>query len=255
MNRLIRIAFAPALVLSLSATSSAQIVWPPILPRRLPPVIPAVPDGPGPSVLVGTVGQDRFSDNIGNDVDVQRDAPASPDRKHDILNTLDGDDMDTMYGGLEDVFWGDPKDWVFILRPWYQPGDAIIWFGTYEEYLRVRALLRYVQDQSYLCYMESGGDGENPCGYWADVVTSLAAAIPTVPEETEVVVFADYCNLGPYEEGEVPETPANFLEWLPFEEADPCEATAELKMTYDEYKAAALGVLGLLDELSQAACE
>lgn len=250
----LRIALSFSLALTLSAMSAAQIN----IPRPVPPpgFTPNV-DPQGDSNLVGTDGRDWFHDSpwTSDDADSQHDAPGGPDGKRDWLDTLDGDGRDSMFGGPEDLFTGDPNDRVYILRPKNQKGAPVLWHGTLTEYWRMQALLRYLQDHSYLALAAQGGESDDPCGFWRVAFEDGVAALSIVPEDTELVVFADWFALGPYTYGEVPPSPCDFFAWLPFHEEGPCAATAELTMAFDEYQLAAIGALDLLAAVRDATCE
>ncbi|MBK7876449.1 MAG: hypothetical protein IPJ77_11970 [Planctomycetes bacterium] len=252
----LRIALSLSLALALSATSAAQIYIRP--PPILPPGDTQTGDSSaGPSNLVGTDGPDRFEDEYWTrgDTDTQHDSPGGPDGQPDRLDTIDGDGLDSMFGGPEDSFEGDPNDRIFILRPRNQRGSPVLWHGTVTEYRRMQALLRYLQDNSYLMLVAQGGDLGDPCGFWRVAYEDGVAALSIVPEGTELVIFSDWFALGPYAHGEVPPSPGDFFAWSPFPEGDPCAETAELTMTSDEYQLAAVGALDLLAAVRDAACE
>lgn len=205
-------------------------------------------------LLMGTSGQDWFQDDWGGDVDHQYDGPGGPDGKRDRLDTRDGDASDSMFGGPEDSFDGDGGDKVFILRPVGWRGRPMLWSGTYDEYVRTRALLRWVLDQADRLLADHGDPGE-PGSFWAAASVELAAMLEHVdPDPDETVSYAEHFPIGPYVVGDVPSTPYDFLAWAPYE-IDPVEATAELEMSYAEFVAARDAVLELLADFGEACAE
>ena len=211
------------------------------VPRPDPPNPGAFPaDSPGNSNVVGTDGADFFTDHHGNDTDSQHDSPGNPgDGEVDLFSTQDGDNNDSMWGGPEDQYFGDPGDLIYMFDP---DTHTLMWHGTFEEYWRIRSIIWWIQDMLKL--IRDAFPGVADAQFWRDALELVSNKIDQVPWPFEAdgsgtILFADLFQIGPYEFGEVPASPLGCLTWMPFpKHQDPVEETADLKFNSEQFNKA-----------------
>lgn len=100
--------------------------------------------GLGDTHIEGHSGHDYMVDPVGGDTDTMTDSegPGS-DGVNDVMDATDGDNQDTMVGGLEDTFKGDPGDTVIIVGEADEEGNApVIFKGTLEQW---EAILEFLE--------------------------------------------------------------------------------------------------------------
>jgi hypothetical protein len=217
-----------------------------------PPGYTEVNVGPGNTTTVGGTGQDYFRPWLApGNTNVQIDGPGGADGSGDWLDTRDGDNLDTMVGGAQDTFWGDLGDHVIIMKPpaLRGNGNPVLWSGTYKDFLTLQAILNWLmtRGQQYM-YISAGNPSSS--SFWEATLPAISAELAAIQPQSEPVVFSKYFQLGPYELGNVPPSPLDFLEWLPYDPAvDPIAATADLKMSLSEYHEAVDSVLSMMEFL------
>ena len=238
------LALAAIATLALSQAASAQ--WGPIKTRDvIPPSFGNLNSGtPGPTQLMGSEGSDTLMDPYPNDVDVLHDGPGGSDGAVDHLESKDWDDQDTIYAGPEDVITADSGDTIIILPP---GGGDPLWTGTYAQYKRMKALVRWIRDQLQALYATSPSNEEPD--FWLNaslyVSAQLSNAAPSFVEG-QSISFQSAFDIGPYEAGDVPESPLDCLNWINYYDDDPLAETASIDFDAAEYEHAEAGAQALL---------
>lgn len=91
--------------------------------------------GGGGDNLYGGAGEDWIEDSAGDDTDVASDnnGPGGPsDGDMDVIDVEDGDDMDQVWCGPEDIVFADPGDWIYVVSD----RGFLLFEGTYQAYQR-----------------------------------------------------------------------------------------------------------------------
>ena len=135
-----RLSFPLALFALLAAPAAAQAIITRTLP---PPWVNVMHGGIGMTMLVGTPGEDSMDDFPGGDRDVLVDGPGGADGLCDSLNASDGDNDDTIIAGPEDYIDADAGDAILILSP--VDNTLVLFHGTFKDYERSRAILRWLR--------------------------------------------------------------------------------------------------------------
>ena len=236
-------------IASLALAQAAPAQWGQIRTRDvIPPSFGNLNSGtPGPTQLMGSEGSDTLMDPYKNDVDVFHDGPGGSDGAPDSIDADDGDGLDTVYAGPEDSIQADAGDTVIILPP---GGGDPLWSGTFAQYKRLKALVRWVRDQLQALFATSPSNEEPD--FWLNaglyVSAQLSNEAPSfAPGET--ISFQSAFDLGPYEEGDVPESPLDCLNWMNYYDDDPLTETALIDFDAAEYEHAEAGAQALLGYL------
>lgn len=245
-----RLVVAALACLVLADTSLAQgFEFVPFRSRPIPPPFGngiASMGGYGNTQIMGSADSDTLEDPYPADIDVFHDGPGGADGKWDEVNATDGDGLDILWVGGEDFVLADPGDTVHILP---EGGGTPLWSGPYSEYQRLKALARWIRDRLQALFAESPMAGEPE--FWPNaflfVSAELAATSPDFVGE-ESLAFSDVFAVGPYVVGDVPESPHDCLNWLPYVD-DPLLATAAIDYTAAQYASAVAGAQTLLGHL------
>ena len=233
-----------ALLLGLADTAAAQSYV--IKTRNIegPPSY-NISGGPGNTELIGTLAPDRMTDIAPNDGDWFYDGPLGTDGQPDHIDARDGDGFDKIWCGPEDTVVGDPGDQITISAH----NGGPLWTGTYEEYKRLKGIVRWLRDRLQALFATSPTNGEPD--FWLNAFTYVSAELSAVtpsfaPGESKG--FGELFAIGPYEAGDVPESPQDCLNWMVYLD-DPISETAALDYTEDQFGDSVDAALALLDFL------
>ncbi|MFO1011590.1 MAG: hypothetical protein U1F29_16135 [Planctomycetota bacterium] len=230
---------------ALTGPLAAQVRNPP----PITPMPPMVPGGPGDSVVTGSAGSQVIVDVHPNDADFLYDSQPASDGARDVLNATDGDADDVLVGGPEDVFNGDDEDMVIIYA---RGGKRVLWVGTVKEHRTMRRLIKWTQDSIKRALLAAGNPPPSPDQWLAALETvsieldDSACGGPTPDMNTCYV-------LGPYVEGALPASPADYLQWCGPSLEDGAECEGSWIVEEDELLFAIDSVQALLGEAIQAA--
>jgi len=224
-------------ILTLAASASAQGGY----GGGIVPVthVPENPNGYDRTINggVGVIrGGDKTSDEITGfspgGISFLYDGEHVSDGKPDSLDTTDGDDLDTMFGGPEDVFEGDPGDHIFIMK---HMSSQVLWYGTVAEYKKTKRVARFIIN--WINYLSDGGAGQPP--QWTSAISQTSSDLSDYAAgfaDDEEFLVADYFPLGETICSEMPCSPDDLLIAFPyFADAGECPdiaaLTADMTMT------------------------